>query len=123
MPEVTHRIGVHAPLVTTWAFVKDIEHWAALMPGYRGMTVDNATDSVWRVQGDVGILSKLATLDVRVTEWVERDHVAFTLKGREEPLAANGELRLAAEDPATTLLAFFLAAEAGGMLDRKSTRL
>lgn len=116
MPEVTHVLTVRAPLATTWDFVKEMSNWAELMPGYQGMRVVDETTSEWKIKGDVGILSKLVTLDVRILEWVERDHVDFVFRCREEQLEARGSLRAAAWDAGATELTFHLTAQAGGML-------
>lgn len=106
---------VAAPLDETWDFIRTTSNWAPMMPGFRGMTEKSETESAWQVQGDVGILSRLVTLDVTVTEWVEGDHVDFTLACREEPLRGTGSLR-ATGDGDTTLLTFYLHVQAGGML-------
>lgn len=116
MPEVTQEIIVAAPLAQSWAFISNTANWAPLMPGFREMTEHSATSSEWRVQGDVGILSRLVTLDVEVTEWVDDDHVDFDLACREEPLRGSGSLRAAAAGEAATRLTFHLQAQAGGML-------
>jgi carbon monoxide dehydrogenase subunit G len=113
---VTHEIQVAVPLDETWAFIRDTRNWAPLMPGFRGMTQRSQTESEWRVQGDIGILSRLVTLDVHASEWVEQDHVDFTLVCREEPLRGAGTLLAAPVGETSTQLVFSLSAEAGGML-------
>lgn len=116
MPEVTQDVVVAAPLAQTWAFIRDTANWAPMMPGFREMTEHSATRSEWLVQGDVGILSRLVTLDVEVTEWIDHDHVNFELACREEPLRGSGALRAVAAGDAATRLTFHLQAQAGGML-------
>lgn len=116
MPEVTQEVVVAAPLTQTWSFISNTANWAPMMPGFRDMTEHSPTNSEWRVQGDVGILSRLVTLDVRVTEWIDQDHVNFDLACREEPLRGSGSLRAAADGDAATRLTFHLQAQAGGML-------
>ena len=91
-------------------------HRLPLMPGFRGMTEKSATESEWKVQGDVGILSRLVTIDVEVTDLVDHDHVDFTIVCRQEPLRGAGWLRAAEEGGMATRLTFFLSAQAGGML-------
>ncbi len=116
MPDVTYPVTILAPLARTWDFVSDMRNWAELMPGYQAMdTIDDA-NSTWKIKGDVGILSKLVTLDVHIAEWVTREHVDFTYKCREEPLEAQGSLRAEADGARATRLTFYLAAQAGGML-------
>jgi carbon monoxide dehydrogenase subunit G len=115
MPTVTHTVAVEAPLATTWKFVKEPRNWAELMPGYEGMEELSESDSEWKIRGDVGILTKLVTMQVHVTEWVEMSHVNFTVVCKEEPLTAEGAL-VAHGQGDTTNLDFNLTAEAGGML-------
>lgn len=116
MPEVHHPVVVASSLPDTWDFVKDMRNWAELMPGYQGMAIVDDVRSEWRVKGDVGILTKLVTLDVRIVDWAPLDHVDFTFVCREEPLTARGSLRAAASGADATMLDLFLAAEARGML-------
>jgi carbon monoxide dehydrogenase subunit G len=116
MPSVTHSVTVDAPLTTTWAFVRDMQNWAELLPGFEGLIKHSDTDSTWKVRGDVGILTKLVTMDVHVNEWVEQDHVQFSVVCREEPLTADGTLRATTINSAQTTLDFELVANAGGML-------
>jgi carbon monoxide dehydrogenase subunit G len=116
MPTVMHSVEIEASLPTTWTFVRDMHNWAELVPGFQEMTAASDLDSVWKVRGDVGILTKLVTLDVHVDEWVEQSHVDFSMVCREEPLKANGSLTAASVNDARTKLDFELLANAEGML-------
>jgi carbon monoxide dehydrogenase subunit G len=116
MPTVTHSVEIDAPLPTTWAFVRDMQNWAELVPGFQEMASASDLDSVWKVRGDVGILTKLVTMDVHVDEWVEQSHVNFSMVCREEPLKANGSLTATSIHDARTKLDFVLDANAAGML-------
>lgn len=115
MPVVSHVVNVEVVPEVTWDFVKEMRNWAELMPGYEGMEEINETDSEWKIRGDVGILTKLVTMQVHVTEWVELSHVNFTIVCKEEPLTAEGSLVAEAADSETKLV-FNLDAQAGGML-------
>lgn len=115
MPTVSHVVNVEAPLDVTWDFVKETRNWADLAPGYEGMEEINETDSEWKIRGDVGILTKLVTMQVHVTEWVELSHVIFAIACKEEPLTAQGSLVAEAADTDTKLV-FNLDVQAGGML-------
>jgi carbon monoxide dehydrogenase subunit G len=116
MPVVHQSVVVEAPLAETWDFVRVMENWAALLPGYEGMTMSSDTDSEWKVRGDVGILTKLVTMRVHVNEWVELSHVQFSVVCKEEPLRAEGALVAHALGDGQTTLDFDLDANAGGML-------
>jgi carbon monoxide dehydrogenase subunit G len=116
MPSVSHHETIAAPIGETWDFVKRMENWATLLPGYESMTIQSDTDSEWRIRGDVGILTKLVTMQVHIDEWVELSHVSFSVVCKEEPLQAKGSLIATGESDDASTLVFNLDANAGGML-------
>jgi carbon monoxide dehydrogenase subunit G len=116
MPAITESVTVDAPLGQTWDFVKVMQNWAELLPGFEGMTVLSETDSEWKVRGDVGILTKLVTMQVHITDWADLAHVKFSVVCKEEPLTATGALIASTLDADRTTLDFELDAHAGGML-------
>lgn len=115
MPDVTLRTAVRALKASAWDFVSDLRNWAEFLPGYESMDVIDDVDSVWRVRGDAGILTRLVTLNVHVTEWIAGSRVAFDIECVEEPLTGAGFL-LVEPDGDGTVLTFRLGAEAGGMM-------
>jgi carbon monoxide dehydrogenase subunit G len=68
------------------------------------------------VRGDVGILTKLVTMQVHITDWADLAHVKFSVVCKEEPLTATGALIASTLDADRTTLDFELDAHAGGML-------
>ena len=83
MPEVAYTTAMQLPMATVWAFVSDMNNWAPFLTGYQKHEVLDATDSLWTLKGEVGILSRRVELRAHVTEWVEPEKVSFTLTGRE----------------------------------------
>jgi len=85
---------MHQPLDAVWAFVSDMNNWAPFLTGYQRHQIIDATDSLWTLKGEVGILSRIVELRAHVTEWVEPQKVSFTLTGVNEDVDGGGTLIL-----------------------------
>jgi carbon monoxide dehydrogenase subunit G len=94
MPEVAYTTAMRLPLGTVWTFVSDMNNWAPFLTGYQKHEVLDATDSLWTLKGEVGILSRRVELRAHVTEWVEPEKVSFTLTGVNEAIDGGGSLVL-----------------------------
>jgi carbon monoxide dehydrogenase subunit G len=92
MPEVEYSTSMALPTALVWEFVKDMNNWAPMLTGYQKHEIVDETDSVWTLKGDVGILSRVVRLQAHITEWVERERVAFTLTGLNEKVDGGGVL-------------------------------
>lgn len=90
MPECTYTATVHAPLASTWSFVAEMDNWAPLLTGYQGHEKQDDTTSIWRLRGDVGMLSREVQLRVAITEWRDGEQVDFTLTGINEQVQGDG---------------------------------
>jgi carbon monoxide dehydrogenase subunit G len=95
MPEVEYTTTMALSRELVWDFVKDMNHWAPMLTGYQKHEILDEKDSVWTLKGDVGILSRVVKLQAHVTEWIDRDKVAFTLTGLNEKVDGGGELVMA----------------------------
>ncbi len=94
MPEVAYTTAMRSPLDAVWAFVSDMNNWAPFLTGYQKHEIIDATDSLWTLKGEVGILSRKVELRAHVTEWVEPQRVSFTLTGLNEAVDGGGTLVL-----------------------------
>ena len=94
MPEVAYTTEMRLPLDDVWAFVSDMNNWAPFLTGYQKHEILDATDSLWTLKGEVGILSRIVELRAHVTEWVEPQRVSFTLTGINEAVDGGGTLIL-----------------------------
>lgn len=92
MPEVEYTTSMALPVAVVWEFVKDMNNWAPMLTGYQKHEIIDDKDSVWTLKGDVGILSRMVKLQAHITEWVDREKVAFTLTGLNEKVDGGGEL-------------------------------
>jgi carbon monoxide dehydrogenase subunit G len=110
MPEVEYTTTMGLARAEVWEFVKDMNNWAPMLTGYQKHEILDETDSVWTLKGDVGILSRTVRLQAHITEWVDREKVAFTLTGLNEKVDGGGTLLLTdaeSEEPVKTKKPWF----------------
>jgi hypothetical protein len=94
MPTAVATTETRTPIDAVWAFVSDMNNWAPLLTGYQKHEVLDATDSLWTLKGEVGILSRRVELRAHVTEWAPPQRVAFTLSGVNESVEGGGTVVL-----------------------------
>jgi carbon monoxide dehydrogenase subunit G len=94
VPKVDYTAAIEVPRATVWDFVKDINNWAPFAKGYQEHEVVNDRESMWTVKGDIGPLSRITKFHVTITEWLEGEGVAFTLRGLNEPITGEGAIKL-----------------------------
>lgn len=94
MPEVQCSRAVIAELARSWDFVKEMDNWAVLLPGYQRHEKLDEVHSKWTVRGEVGVLARSVDLEVTIDEWVEQEKVAFSLKGLTEIVTGDGVFRM-----------------------------
>ncbi len=100
MPEVAYTTVMRSPLDAAWQFVSDMNNWAPFLTGYQKHEIIDATDSLWTLKGDVGILSRKVELRAHVTEWAPPERVTFTLTGVNEAVEGGGTVVLRRAPPA-----------------------
>jgi carbon monoxide dehydrogenase subunit G len=100
MPEVTHTTTMALAPEQIWEFVKDMNNWAPFLTGYQKHEIVDATDSIWTLKGDVGILSRTVRFRAHVTEWNGPKRVSFTLTGLNEEMDGGGFLEMEASTAA-----------------------
>lgn len=91
MAEAEYTTTAKLPIETIWEFVKDVDHWAHFVSGYQSHEKENDNDSIWTLKGDVGVLARVLTFRVHVTEWAGPERVSFELVGLNEPMRGDGE--------------------------------
>ncbi len=114
MPDYTHHIEVRAPIAAAWRYVKDVDQWATLVPGYVRHERVNDNEFLWTVKGNLGSLSKAVTFRVNVVEWVEPSRVAFLLKGVSENVTGAGHFAAEPLGVHATRLTGYLDLRPGG---------
>ena len=116
MPEITYATTMAAPRATVWEFVRDMNNWAPLTRGYQEHEILNDRESVWTVKGDLGPISRITKFHVTITEWVEGEKVAFTVKGLNEPINGQGAINIADAEASSTAIQGNATIEMGGTL-------
>ncbi len=98
MPTVDYTATIEVPRDLVWAFVRDINNWAPLAKGYQEHQVVDDRQSMWTVKGDIGPISRVTKFEVQITEWLDGERVAFTLRGLNEPVSGGGAIGLTDTD-------------------------
>ncbi len=90
MIELERSVTINAGIGAIWLYVKDMQRWAALMPGYRECTVIDANDSRWTLKVGVGGLVRTVKVLVHVEEWHEPERVNFSYRLEGDPVQGSG---------------------------------
>jgi carbon monoxide dehydrogenase subunit G len=100
MAEVEYSATTRLPAETVWDFVQEMDHWAAFVTGYQSHEKQGASDSRWTLKGDLGVMARTLTFQVRVTEWDGPRRVRFEMQGLNESMTGSGcfELSSAGEE-------------------------
>ncbi len=96
MPEHTYETTMAVPVPKIWDFVQDMDNWAPFVTGYQEHEKISDENSIWTLKGDMGVLSRTVKLDVKITEWTERERVEFTLTGINEQVSGDGTFVMSA---------------------------
>jgi carbon monoxide dehydrogenase subunit G len=121
MPSGMHQIELKLPIDVIWNFVKDMDNWAPLVPGYVYHEKLNNRQSTWEFKGDVGILKKKVSLLIDIKEWIEPNKVSFDLQG--EKYAGEGYFEVKAININNTRLTGFLEITAIGAMESMKNSL
>ncbi|MHC0035572.1 CoxG family protein [Pseudoneobacillus sp. C159] len=90
MPSGSHQVEVQLPIGKVWDFVKEMDNWAPLVPGYITHQKLNDRQSTWEFKSDIGIMKKKVSLLITIKEWNEPTLVTFALKGINEKFSGEG---------------------------------
>ncbi|MCA1053892.1 SRPBCC family protein [Rossellomorea aquimaris] len=81
---------VKAPIEDVWDFIRTIDQWAPLAPGYIDHTIINDEISQWTIKIDAGMLKKKLHVEIEIREWSRPNYVTFELRGLNEKLTGSG---------------------------------
>lgn len=116
MPESKHEVIIDVPIGKVWDFVKEMDNWAPLLPGYISHEKLNENQSSWTFRETVGVLKKKLSLLVTIKEWIEPSRVLFELDGINENLKGNGFFHAKTVGSNKTRMTGFLELTAEGAL-------
>ena len=123
MPEIRREATIPLPIEQVWNFIADMNEWAHNLPGYCGHEMKSETESIWRLRGDVGIISREIDVHVIITEWVDQTRVRFSLKGVYEPVKGRGQVGITAIDSTQTKLIIEMELKATGLMPNRPATL
>lgn len=115
MPSGMHQVVLEYPIEVIWDFVKEMDNWAPLVPGYLYHEKINNRLSTWEFAGDVAIFRKKVNLLIDIKEWDPPTKVSFDLTG--EKYQGEGYFEATAINRKKTKLTGFLEVNAIGSMD------
>ena len=115
MPSGMHQVELELPITVIWNFVKDMDNWAPLVPGYVNHEKLNNHQSTWEFKGDIGILKKTVSLMIDIKEWIPPHRVSFDLKA--EKYTGEGYFEAKAINTNKTKLIGYLDVTAVGAME------
>lgn len=116
MPSGMHQVVVDLPINKVWDFVKDMDNWAPLIPGYIQHRKFTNRQSTWEFYSIIGFIKKKISLMVTIKEWIEPTKVTFHLKGLNEEFTGSGYFLAEAIDKNKTRITGYLEITAGGAM-------
>ncbi|NHM33957.1 CoxG family protein [Neobacillus terrae] len=114
MPSGKTEIIMDLSIREVWNFVKDMDSWAPLVPGYITHKKISEHLSEWVFKQDIGIIKKKVTLLITIKEWIEPEKVTFTLNGVTENITGEGYFQAESLGKNRTKMTGYLDMTAGG---------
>lgn len=116
MPNGVKDVRVAAPVQDVWSFLRDINRWAPLIPGYIEHEVVSDQEFTWKFRADLGMMQRNIVMQVDLKEWLENEKVSFDLNGLNESLEGSGYFELTEESADATRLTGYLDIAGKGMM-------
>lgn len=114
MIDTEQTVVVGVGIDSVWDYVKDMQNWAALMPGMREFNVIDDDDSQWILKVGVGGLVRTVTVDVHVDKWAGPEHVTFSYKLQGDPVLGGGTYDAVSSGPNETTIKLNVKVEGSG---------
>lgn len=114
MPQNKHSVTVKANLQKVWNFVRLMDNWAPLVPGYIHHQILSEKVSTWEFKTDFGLIKKNIQLRVDILTWEEPSKITFQLTGINEKFSGNGYFLAEKAGNTATKMTGFLKIESTG---------
>lgn len=114
MIETEQAVTIDCPIDAVWAYAKDVERWAEIMPGYQQCDILDEDNSRWVLKIGVGGLVRTVKVAVHVDRWAGPDAVDFTFKLEGDPVNGGGAYRAVAAGPGATEIALKVQVNGSG---------
>ena len=114
MIQTEQSVIVETGIANCWDYARDIERWAAIMPGYQECDLIDEDNSRWVLKVGVGAMVRTVKVKVHVDEWAGPGRVDFSFELEGDPVVGGGSY-LATENGADrTELQFKVHVEGSG---------
>jgi carbon monoxide dehydrogenase subunit G len=114
MIETEQTVSIDAGIDNVWAYVRDINGWASLMPGLRECRVIDENDSHWVLKVGAGGLVRTVNVLVHVDKWDGPERVAFTYDLEGDPVQGGGTYLATPKGPNQTEVTLNVRVEGSG---------
>lgn len=116
MIETEQTVLIKAPIERVWAYARDIEGWASLMPGLQSCQILSEDDSAWTLKVGAGGLVRVVKVKVHVDEWDGPARAAFTYDLERDPVMGGGTYRAVARGAGETEVTLAVRVEGSGRM-------
>lgn len=107
-------VTVDCGIEDTWAYAKDFERWASIMPGYQSCEIEDADNSLWILKVGVGGLVRTVKVRVRVEQWAGPERVDFSFRLEGDPVVGSGSYLASPAGDARTEMSLNVTVEGSG---------
>ena len=114
MIETKQSVAIDAPIDQVWAYAKDVERWAEIMPGYQQCDIADEDNSRWVLKVGVGGLVRTVKVQVHVDQWAGPEKVDFSFKLEGDPVSGGGSYHAEANGPGATDVTLHVRVIGGG---------
>ena len=104
MIETEQTVTVDRDIDRTWAYAKDFQRWASIMPGYQTCEIEDDDNSLWVLKVGVGAMIRTVKVRVRVDKWAGPERVDFSYKLIGDPVEGSGSYLAAPAGPGQTAM-------------------
>src|SRR4051794_25357748 len=111
MIETEQTIVIAAPIGQVWDYVREIQRWAALMPGLQSCEVIDDNDSRWTLKVGAGGMVRTVRVMVHVDRWAGPQEVDFSYRLEGDPVQGGGTYRASAAGAGETQVALGVRVE------------
>ncbi|MDQ0154794.1 CoxG family protein [Robertmurraya andreesenii] len=107
---------IDAPIEAVWAFLKDFDHWAPLIPGYVTHKIWNSRKSSWIFTTEIGVIKKKIEFDLEIHSMHAPRSITFQVEGTNEGFIGHGNIEAKKMKRGRTFITASLDLQATGPL-------
>lgn len=89
-----HDVQLNLPLPIVWSYVRDMDNWVSLLPGYEDHVWHNDKQSTWLLQGEFGGLQKEVYVDVEMMLNEQLHEIAFCIAVQNMQVTGGGSIQV-----------------------------